>query len=135
LVLSATRQLLIPLLIGLGVCAACGSPGKTEITAVQLGRSRNGDMTIAQPTSEFKPTDTIYAAVITQGRGKNLKVKARWTYEGALVDEREQTVSLADAGVVPFELRNAGGFPAGKYRLQIFLNGAPAGERELRVKS
>jgi hypothetical protein len=123
-------QWLCPLLIS----AACGADRPVEVTAIQVGRSRNLDKTIAQQAFEFRPNDTIHAAVVLEGRGSNLRVKARWSMPAGLTNESEQIVSSQDRAVAPFELRSAGGFPPGRYTLEVFLNDVSAGTKELHVK-
>jgi len=131
--LSGARWIL-GLLLASGLGAACGSDRPVEISSIQVGKSRNADKTIAQQTFEFKPEDTIYAAAIVEGRGSNVKISARWIMPGGMVNESEQVVSPRDRTVAPFELRSAGGFPPGKYSLEVSLNGVPAGTKEIHVK-
>jgi hypothetical protein len=119
-------------LLALGVSCAAGPP--IAVTAIQVGRSRNSDKTIGQPTFQFRSSDTILVAVVTDGEGSNAKIRARWTYGGGVVGDSEQTVSQRDHAVTPFELRSAGGFPLGEYTLEIFLNGTSAGTRQVHVK-
>jgi hypothetical protein len=113
---------------------SCGGPQEVKVTAIQVGRSRNADKTIATQTFEFKPSETIYAAVVLEGHGDNVPVTARWSYAGAQVDERVQTLSPRERAVAAFELRGVGGLPSGSYKLEVLLNGTPVGTKELRVK-
>ena len=71
--------------------AACGQP-PLQLNTIQLGRGLNPDKTLTGFTTRFKPTDTIYVAVLTTAAGSS-KVKARWLYAGRLVSEPEQTVT------------------------------------------
>jgi hypothetical protein len=104
------------------------------VIEIQVGRTRNADLTIGTPSFEFRAGDTMRAAVVTEGRG-DAALRARWTLAGGMVSESEQVVhSTQKRTVTPFELRSAGGFPPGRYTLEIFLDGKPAGTRELRVR-
>ena len=47
------------------------------MNTIQLGRGLNPDKTLTGFTTRFKPTDTIYVAVLTTAAGSG-KVKARW---------------------------------------------------------
>ena len=122
--------------MSLAVLAAtgCGAPQEVKVTAIQVGRSRNSDKTIAAQTFQFKPSETIYAAVVLEGRGDNVPVTARWIYAGAQVDEKVQMVSPRERAVAAFELRSVGGLPLGAYKLEVLFNGASVGTKELHVK-
>jgi hypothetical protein len=115
---------------------ACGeTEPRVKVTNIQVGRSRNNDRTIARQTFEFHTTDTMHAAVVVEGRrGARVSVKARWTMPGGMISESEQSLVPRERAIAPFELRSAGGFPPGKYLLEIFMDGASVGIRELTVR-
>lgn len=113
---------------------ACGEGPPISVTQVQIGKSRNTDKTVAQPLFQFKPSDTIHVAVITDGEGKNAKVRALWTYSGGVISDVEQIVTQRDHSVTPFELRSSGGFPLGEYKLEVFLNGTSASVQKIHVR-
>ena len=110
--------------------AGCGS--NLRVTSIQLGRSVNADSTVANHTTTFTPTETIYASVLTAGAGKGT-IRLRWTYEGRVVGE--PTKEVRGAGATEFHLQNAGGFPPGEYSVEAFLNGVSAGSRTFRVEN
>ncbi len=116
------------------LASACGPARPVEVTAIQLGRARNVDKSIGSQVFDFKPTETILAAVVTEGEADAAKIRARWTVRGYVVGDAEQQISHKDGAITPFELRSSGGFPPGSYKLEVFLNGAPAGEREFKVR-
>jgi outer membrane usher protein FimD/PapC len=43
-------------------------------------------------------------------------------------------VSLTRPAATEFHLQNSGGFPPGTYRVDVLINGQPAGTREFRVE-
>ncbi len=112
--------------------AACGSDQPLQVTTIQLGRSINPDKTVSGHTTRFKPTDTIHAAVLTDGSGSG-KIKARWLFAGRVVSEPERDVSYQGAAATEFHLENSGGFPPGDYAVEIFLDGRSIGKRAFRV--
>src|SRR6185436_216267 len=72
--------------------AACNksgeNPGTTGTTGasvrvshVDLGRALTADKAINDRTDSFKPSDTIYASVATEGAAPAATLKARWTYQ------------------------------------------------------
>jgi hypothetical protein len=113
--------------------AGCQSDRRLEVTTIQLGRAINPDKTVSDPTTRFKPTDTIYAAVLTDGSGSG-KVKVRWLYRGRVVSEPVQDVSYQGPAATEFHIQNSGGFPPGEYSVEFFLDGKSIGSRAFRVE-
>ena len=109
---------------------ACGS--NVSFSSLQLGRSVNTDQTVANHTTVFSPTDTVYVAILASGSG-SAEMSVRWTYEGRVVGEPKKQVSLKGGGATEFHLQNAGGFPPGDYAVEAFLNGQSVGTRTFRV--
>lgn len=127
------RQLsLASLLVALTLTAACRQPLK--FNAIQLGRGLNADKTVSGSTTRFKPTDTIYAAVLTEGAGSG-KVKARWLYAGRVVSEPERDVTYRGPASTEFHIQNTSGFPPGQYTVELFLDGIAVGSRSFRVET
>ena len=114
-------------------CAGCLSSEKLEFDTLQLGRSLNPDNTIANNVTTFRPKDTIYASVLTSNPGVGT-IAVRWTFEGRVVGEPSKPVRYKGPGVTEFSLTNAGGFPAGNYKVEAFIDGQPVGERAFRVE-
>src|SRR5687767_10481476 len=77
-----------------GTTGTTGTGAGVRVSQIDLGRSLNADKTIADNTSSFKPTDTIYASVATAGSAPTASVRARWTYQdGQVVNESTETIS------------------------------------------
>ncbi len=92
-----------------------------DVTDVALGRSIGSDNRVVDELGDFAPTDTIYAAVETEGTGSGT-LAARWTFEdGQVVDEGSQSVSGAQ--VTEFHVSHPEGWPAGHYEVIISLDG------------
>ena len=119
------------------VLAACGNDDAAEtttpqgtatatsltVTDVNLGSSINSDRSVSAPTSDFSPTDTIYASVETEGTGNGATLTARWLYEdGQVVDESSQTISPTGPAITEFHISMPNGLPAGDYTVEILLN-------------
>jgi hypothetical protein len=108
-----------------------------KVTTVSLGKAIGADKTISEPATTFGPKDTIYASVASEGTAPSVTVKARWTYgdAGQLVSESEQTLAPTGPAVTEFHISKASGWPAGKYKVEISVDGAPAGSpQEFEVK-
>jgi len=109
------------------------SSAAVSVTSVDVGRTINPDKSIGEKTDAFKPTDTIYASVATQGSGTAV-IKARWLFEGTtVVDESSQTIAPTEAARTEFHISKPDGWPVGKYRLEVTVNGANAGTKDFSV--
>jgi hypothetical protein len=122
----------IATLVATLLAVGCGGDQRLQVTTIQLGRSLNPDKTVASHTTRFKPTDTIYAAVLTDGSGSG-KIKVRWLYRGMMLSEPEQDVSYRGPAATEFHIQDSGGFPAGDYTVEFFLDGRSIGTRPFRV--
>jgi hypothetical protein len=112
--------------------AGCRPGGPIRIAAVQLGRSLNSDNSVGNHTTQFKPTDTLYVAVLTDEPGAST-LSARWRLNGQVVSEATKEVSYMRAAATEFHLQNSGGFPPGQYRVEILVDNAVAETRDFRV--
>ena len=136
----AQATLLIIVSLALAACSRPASPGgataqAVRVTDVNLGRSLNADKTVGGTTDSFRPADTIYASVVTDGSSSNATLKARWTYQdGQPVDESVQTIAPTGKATTEFHVSKPDGWPAGKYKVEISLNGAPAVTKDFEVK-
>lgn len=129
-----SAALLVVALLAAATISGCGTDQPLQVTTIQLGRSINPDKTVASHTTRFKPTDTIYAAVLTDGTGP-AKIKVRWRYRGTLVSEPEQDVKYQGPAATEFHLENSGGFPPGDYTVEFFVDGKPIGTRPFKIES
>jgi len=112
--------------------AACGV-GTLKVTNLQTGRSLNSDNSVATLATTFKPNDTIYVAVLTDGTG-SATMGVKFSHLGRVVSEPEKKVSLKGAAATEFHLDYAGGIPAGEYDIEVFFEGKSAGMRKVRVE-
>jgi hypothetical protein len=110
--------------------AGCG--GNLTVSAIQVGKSLNSDNSVGILATTFKPNDTIYAAVLTDGTGRGT-VGAKFSYGGRVISEPEKRVSYKGAAATEFHIEYSGGFPAGDYDIELFLNGTSVGMRRVRV--
>ena len=126
-------RLAASVLVAATLTVACTQPPLTFNT-IQLGRALNADKTVGGITTRFKPTDTIYAAVLTDGAGSGT-VKARWLYAGRVVSEPQRDVTYHGPASTEFHLQNSSGFPPGEYTVELFLDGKAVGSRSFRVET
>jgi ABC-type oligopeptide transport system substrate-binding subunit len=136
---------ILALTLAAGLSAACArsgeNPGATgttgtsiRVSRIDMGRSLNADRTINDATDSFKPNDTIYASIVTEGSATTT-LKARWTYQdGQVVNESTQTIAPAGDARTEFHIAKPDGWPTGKYTLEIFVDGSSAATRDFDVE-
>ena len=110
---------------------ACSKP-PLHVRTIQIGKSLNSDNSVGTITSSFRPTDTIYVAVLTEATGASA-ITARWTYAGRPVSEETKNVSYRGEAATEFHIQNSGGFPEGDYKVELLVDGKSVGERDFRV--
>jgi hypothetical protein len=104
------------------------------VKRIDLGTAVGADKTVAAPATTFKPADTIYVSIVSEGVAPNVKLDARWTYEGdQLVNESSQTLNFTGPSATEFHIAKPDGLPAGKYKVDIAANGKSAGSKEFTV--
>jgi len=113
--------------------AACRPSGPLRVTTIQTGRSLNSDKSVSNHTTRFKPEDTMFASVLTDGPGSGT-IGVRWRYAGRLVSEEMKEVSYRDHAATEFHIQNSSGFPDGEYSVEVLVDGKSFATRTLRVE-
>lgn len=104
------------------------------IANIELGNAVGADNRVTTPSMNFAPTDTIYAAVSTNGAAPSTTITARWTYQdGQVVNESSQTIAPAGPAVTTFNIAKPDGWPVGKYKVEVLIDGVSVGLREFDV--
>jgi len=107
-----------------------------QVARVELGTSLANDNTVANKTDSFLPNQTIYASVVTNGSAPSAELKTRFTYQdGQVVDESTRTIAPSGQAVTEFHVSKPDGFPVGKYKVEVFVNGTSAATKEFEVKN
>lgn len=106
------------------------------VSSIDVGRTLNADKTIGDNTGTFKPMDTIYVSVATSGASSGASLSARFTYgaDGQLVKEESRQIAPSGPAATEFHVAKADGWPEGQYKVEISLNGQPAGTKAFEVK-
>ena len=112
--------------------AGCGV-GTLKVTGIQTGRTLNSDNSVGTQSTTFKPSETIYVAVLTDGTGR-ATIGVKFSHLGRVVAEPQKKVSYRGAAATEFHLDYAGGIPAGEYDIEAFFQGQSAGMRKVRVE-
>ena len=91
---------------------------------------------MSAPVEAFAKGDTIYASVETTGTG-TATLKAKWTYkkgdQTTAVNEESQTITPAGPATTEFHISKPGGWPAGQYQVEVFLDDKPIGVKNFTV--
>lgn len=114
------------------VTAACNN-GPLKVTTVQLGKTLNSDNSVGTHTTTFKPGDTVFASVLTPASGSGT-IETKWYYGSSKVSEMKKEVSYHGEAATEFRFHNSAGLPPGPYRVEVFLDGQPVGERTFKVE-
>jgi hypothetical protein len=121
-----------------GTAGTTGTTGTTavKVADVTLGRAISGDKAISDSTDKFRPNDTIYASVTTDGSAPSATLRARWTFEdGQTVDESSRAIAPNNRERTEFHISKPNGWPAGKYKLEVFLNDQSAETKTFEVQT
>lgn len=117
-----------------GTTGTTGTSTAVRVSHIDLGRALTADKMISGTTDTFKPNDTIYASVATEGAAPSTTVKARWTYQdGQIVNESTQTIAPTGDARTEFHIAKPDGWPAGQYKIEVLVNGATAGTKDFEV--
>lgn len=115
-------------------------PPAAAVTAVDLGSTVDADGRVLAGTSTFAPSDTITASVTTDTGAPQASATgtlgARWTFEdGQLVNEESKTFQFDGRGTTNFQISKPDGWPVGRYRVEILLDGVLVQTREFEVRA
>lgn len=111
--------------------SACAD-GPLHAANIQVGRAVNPDGSVGSPSTLFKQNETVYVSVLTDAAGKGT-IGVKWMYGDQVIDEPTKEVSFQGPGATSFQMQNSGGFPAGSYSVEVFVDGVSAGKRAFKV--
>jgi hypothetical protein len=112
--------------------APAPAPTPATVASVDLGNAVGADNKVTTASTSFAKNDTIHASVATDGAAS--KLNAKWTYQdGQTVDSQDKDVA-AGPQVSDFSISKPDGWPAGKYKVEISLDGNVVQSRDFEVK-
>jgi hypothetical protein len=116
-----------------GMPASDASPAVT-FSSVEVGSTVDANNKVLASGSSFSPKDTIYASVDTSGNG-NATLAAKWIdQDGKTVHEDSKTLDSNGPQTTAFMVSEPSGFPAGKYKVDISLNGSQVASKDFSIK-
>lgn len=105
-------------------------------TGVTVGNTAAADKSVAA-VGMFGVKDKIIVSVKTDAATQaNATIEAKLTFQdGQEAGKQSTTVKAEDAGTTNIEFTNTKDWPAGKYKVDVTLNGQPVGmTQEIEVK-
>lgn len=122
--------------------APAPAPAPTaSVASVDLGSATGPDMKLSTMTASFKPNDKIIVSVATNTSdpaatvaGK-LDVKLSYVNGAEMmdVDSQSRDFNLTGPGTTNVEFAKPSGWPTGKYKVDVSLNGTMVQSKELEV--
>ena len=117
------------------VTMASGLPATTA-SSVTVGTTAAADKSVA-PVAMIGGKDKIIVSVKTDASTPaDATIDAKLTFQdGQVAGQKTQAVKAEDAGTTNIEFTNTNDWPAGKYKVDVTLNGQPVGmTQEIEVK-
>ena len=112
-------------------------PAGVTVGSIALGNAIGADKKVTQAAESFGKKDTIYASIDTTGAGA-ATLKAKWTYhkgdKEAVVKEDTQTINPTGPATSEFHISKPDGWPAGEYKVEIWVDDKSAGTKTFTVK-
>jgi hypothetical protein len=110
--------------------------GPLKVAAIGIGRSVNEDGTMRDATLLFIPTDTPHVSVELEGQAAKMTLSVRWKKEdGAVLEEMRREINPVGRTVVAFGRAQPGGWPLGKYSVEVLLGGVLGGVVPFEVRN
>jgi hypothetical protein len=122
--------------------APAPAPAATaSVSTVDIGNAVGADMKVSAPTASFKPNETFHVAIGTATSEPTAtvagKVSVKLVYmngtEEMVVNDESRDMNLTGAGSTNFQFAKPDGWPAGKYKVYVSLNGNVVQTKEIEV--
>lgn len=135
---SLTISAAVVLLLAQVGCSKPSLPGDLKVSAIITGRTLAPDGTVTEDsqTNLFWTIDAFYVSVKTDGSAQNVAMQARWTGpNGEVAADSTKTISPSGPTITTFEAAPKDGrWPAGDYKVEILVNGASQGSKDLNAR-
>jgi hypothetical protein len=118
-----------------GAAAPAPAPPEFSVSGVEVGKQIGTDKRVTTPTTTFAPKDTIYVSVATEGAAPSKVLSAKWSFQdGQIVKEAAETIAPTGPAATEFHISKPKGWPLGKYKVEISVDGSPAESKDFEVK-
>ena len=120
---------------GLGLARAPVPAPPFAVQGIQTGKGVGADKRVTTPATTFGRRDTIYVSVATEGAAPSKTISAKWTYQdGQVVKEQSETIAPTGPAATEFHISKPSRWPAGKYKVEIAVDGSPSGSKDFEIK-
>jgi hypothetical protein len=124
------RYAALPILFGLGASASGSEHSPLSVVNVALGANPTPSNKIGVPRSHFRPDETIYLSVETDGKCGSISsgiIGVNWTY-GIASDPEEvhsdaHEVLACGRQNTLFQIEKPDDWPIGTYHAEVFIDG------------
>lgn len=114
--------------------AAAPAPAGARIERITVAKAVNSDDSPGEATATFGKSDTVYVSMWTASAPVGTEIRARWFGpDNQQITEDRIVTDRAGDGYTSFHAANTSGWAPGTYRIEILLNGAPAGSTTFTV--
>jgi hypothetical protein len=104
------------------------APTGARVERITVAKAVNSDDSPGESASTFGKSDTVYVSMWTADTPVGTEISARWFGpDGQQITEDKIVTDRAGDGYTSFHAANTKGWAPGTYRVEILLNGAPAG--------
>lgn len=134
------RLIVLLAVLSLVISSLACALGSTELglTNLRMAFDQDGESV----TTTFSPTDVFFAVADLANAPQGTQVEARWTAVDAADTEpnlefQTQTLDITEesfTGTIYFQLSNDEGWPAGQYKVDLYLDGTLAQTAEFSVQ-
>lgn len=115
--------------------APAPAPPAFAVQTIEVGKAIGADKRVTAPATTFGRRDTIYASVATEGAAPSKTISAKWTYQdGQVVKEQSESIAPTGPAATEFHISKPKPWPAGKYKVEIAVDGTPAGSKDFEIK-
>ena len=113
---------------------ATAVPAGARIERITVVKAVNSDDSPGEATTTFGSKDTVYVSMWTAAAPVGTEIAARWFGpNGQQITEDKIVTDKAGDGYTSFHAANTKGWAPGTYRVDILLNGAPAGSTTFTI--
>jgi hypothetical protein len=105
-----------------------------RVERITAARAVNADDSPGEAATTFGKSDTVYVSMWTASAPVGTEITARWFGpDGQQVTEDKVVTDRPGDGYTSFHAANVNGWAPGTYRVEILLNGAPAGSTTFTI--
>jgi hypothetical protein len=113
---------------------ATAVPAGARIERITVAKAVNADDSPGEAATAFGRADTVYVSMWTASAPAGTEIAARWFGpNGEQLTEDKVVTDKAGDGYTSFHAANVKGWAPGTYRVDILVNGSPAGSTTFTI--